>query len=68
VKTYGGVDVQHHACSYIPGYRPAMFVNYKRKIKCIQDNIIFFENLKGRAHSENLGIDGRIILEWIFGK
>jgi hypothetical protein len=24
-----------------------------------------FENLKGRDHIENLGIDGRIILEWI---
>jgi hypothetical protein len=23
------------------------------------------ENLKGRVHSEDIGIDGRIILEWI---
>jgi hypothetical protein len=23
------------------------------------------ENLKGRDHSEDLGVDGRIILEWI---
>jgi hypothetical protein len=26
------------------------------------------ENLKGRDHSEDLGIDGKIILEWILGK
>jgi hypothetical protein len=26
------------------------------------------ENLKGRDHSEDLGVDGRIILEWILGK
>jgi hypothetical protein len=26
------------------------------------------ENLKGRYHFENLGIDGRIMLEWILGK
>jgi hypothetical protein len=26
------------------------------------------ENLKGKDHSEDLGEDGRIILEWILGK
>jgi hypothetical protein len=26
------------------------------------------ENLKGGDHSEDLGVDGWIILEWIFGK
>jgi len=26
------------------------------------------ENLKGRDHLEELGIDGRIILEWFLGK
>jgi len=26
------------------------------------------ENLKGRDHAEHLGIDGRIILEWILRK
>jgi hypothetical protein len=25
-------------------------------------------NLKGKDHSENIGFDGRIILEWISGK
>jgi hypothetical protein len=26
------------------------------------------ENLKGRDHSENIGVDGRIILDWILGR
>jgi hypothetical protein len=26
------------------------------------------ENLRGRDHVEDLGIDGKIILEWISGK
>jgi hypothetical protein len=26
------------------------------------------EKLKGRDHSEDLGVDGKIILEWILGK
>jgi hypothetical protein len=26
------------------------------------------ENLKGRDHLEDLGVDGKIILEWILGK
>jgi hypothetical protein len=26
------------------------------------------ENLKGMGHEEDLGIDGRIRLEWILGK
>jgi hypothetical protein len=26
------------------------------------------ENLKGRDHSEDLGVDGKITLEWILGK
>jgi hypothetical protein len=30
--------------------------------------IVCVENLKGRDHSEDLGVDGRIILEWILGK
>jgi hypothetical protein len=29
---------------------------------------ILVENLKGRDHSEDLGVDGKIILEWILGK
>jgi hypothetical protein len=26
---------------------------------------VLVENLKGRDNSENLGVDGRIVLEWI---
>jgi hypothetical protein len=26
------------------------------------------ENLEGKNHSEDLGVDGKIILEWILGK
>jgi hypothetical protein len=26
------------------------------------------ENLKGRDHAEDLGVDGKIIIEWIFGE
>jgi hypothetical protein len=28
----------------------------------------WMENLKGRDHTEDLGVDGRIILEWILEK
>jgi hypothetical protein len=26
---------------------------------------VWLENLKGRDHSEDLGVDGKIMLEWI---
>jgi hypothetical protein len=29
---------------------------------------ISVENIKGRDNSEDLGIDGKIILEWMLGK
>jgi hypothetical protein len=28
----------------------------------------WLENLKGRDHLEDKGVDGKIILEWILGK
>jgi hypothetical protein len=28
----------------------------------------WWDNLKGRDDSEDLGVDGKIILEWILGK
>jgi hypothetical protein len=28
----------------------------------------WLENLRGRHHSEDLGVDGRIKLKWILGK
>jgi hypothetical protein len=30
--------------------------------------IFWLENVKGRDHSEDIGVDGRIILEWTLGK
>jgi hypothetical protein len=30
--------------------------------------IFLFENLKGRGHVEDLGVDRRIILEWVLRK
>jgi hypothetical protein len=30
--------------------------------------VLWFEKLKVRDSSEDLGVDGRIILEWILGK
>jgi hypothetical protein len=31
-------------------------------------NISWLKNLKRRDHLEDMGVDGRIILEWILGK
>jgi len=36
-----------------------------RDKKCIQN---FYWKTKGRDHAEDLGIDGKIILNWILGK
>jgi hypothetical protein len=27
----------------------------------------WLESLKGRAHSQDLGVDGRLLLQWILG-
>jgi hypothetical protein len=29
---------------------------------------LWLENLKGKDHSNDLGVDGKIILQWILGK
>jgi hypothetical protein len=39
---------------------------HRRDEKCVQN--FGRKKLKGRDHSEDLGVDGRIILEWILGK
>jgi len=35
--------------------------------RCEMHTKFWLENLKGRAHSEDLSIDGRTILEWNLG-
>jgi hypothetical protein len=30
--------------------------------------VFWLENLKGRDHLVDLGVDGKVILEWILGK
>jgi hypothetical protein len=30
--------------------------------------IFWLESLKGREHSEDLGVEGRIVIKWILGK
>jgi len=30
--------------------------------------VFWLENLKGEDNSENLGVDGSIILEWVLGR
>jgi hypothetical protein len=39
---------------------------HRRDENCIQN--FLSGNLKGRDHSEDLGVDERIILEWIIDK
>jgi hypothetical protein len=34
----------------------------------MRNTIFWWENLKGRDHSEDFGLDGRLISEWILGK
>jgi Asp-tRNA(Asn)/Glu-tRNA(Gln) amidotransferase B subunit len=46
--------------------RWAEHVEYSREIRNATE--FWSENVNERDHSENLGVDGRIILEWILGK
>jgi hypothetical protein len=39
---------------------------YGRQDRCVQD--IGTGNLREKAHLENLGVDGKIILKWLFKK
>jgi hypothetical protein len=47
-------------------------MRWARCIACMEEmimhTIFWLENLMGRNHSEDPGIDGKIILEWILGK
>jgi hypothetical protein len=37
------------------------------EMRCEMHTILWLENLKRRGYSEDMGVDGRIILEWILG-
>jgi hypothetical protein len=44
-------------------------MRWEGRVTCTREMIMYMkfwsENLKGRDHSEDVGVDGRIILEWI---
>jgi hypothetical protein len=43
-------------------------VTYLTWVRRKMHSEIWSDNLKRRDHSEDIGIDGRILLEWILGK
>jgi hypothetical protein len=43
-------------------------VGYVARMNEMRNAKFWSENLKGRDHSKDLVVDGRIILEWILGK
>jgi hypothetical protein len=48
--------------------RRMRWVEHEPHMGEVRNAYVSLENLKGRDHSEYLGIDGKIILEWILGK
>jgi hypothetical protein len=52
---------------YALGGRDGRGMYYTRERREMH-TIFWLGNLRRRVHLENLGIDGKIILEWILGK
>jgi hypothetical protein len=44
------------------------WVGHVAGMEAMRNTIFCLENLKGRDHSEDLGVDGKVILELILGK
>jgi hypothetical protein len=48
--------------------RRMRWVRHVARIGVMRNSYNRSENLRGRVHSKDLGIDERIIVEWILGK